>query len=80
LSFILRTSKEEFMLISWDGLASVVRGVSSVIFAEILLAYLMHGYSDMATIYIIIFISSLLMLLGSCVNKNKGVKHAANME
>jgi hypothetical protein len=69
------------MFIGWDGLASVVRGgVSSVIFAEILLAYLMHGYSDMATIYIIIFISSLLMLLGSCVNKNKGVKHAANME
>ena len=44
------------MFISWDGLATVVRGVSSVIFAEILLAYLMHGYSDMVTIYIIIFI------------------------
>ncbi len=68
------------MFISWDGLATVVRGVSSVIFAEILLAYLMHGYSDMDIIYIIIFISSLLMLLGSCVTRNKGVKHAATME
>ena len=39
------------MFISWDGLATVVRGVISVIFAEILLDYLMHGYSDMVTIY-----------------------------
>ncbi len=58
------------MLIHWSGIATVIKAVSAVMIAEIILAYLIKGYSDKRTILLIITISSLMMLVGSFKFKN----------
>ncbi len=58
------------MLIHWSGIATVIKAVSAVMIAEIILAYLIKGYSDKSTILLIITISSLMMLVGSFKFKN----------
>lgn len=58
------------MLIHWSGIATVIKAVSAVMIAEIILAYLIKGYSDKPTILLIITISSLMMLVGSFKYKN----------
>lgn len=68
------------MKLSLSGFTSVVRAVSAITFAEILLAYLVSGYSDFATISLIIFISILLMLLGSINYYKQGDEHVRDLE
>ena len=58
------------MLIHWSGIATVIKAVSAVMIAEIILAYLIKGYSDKPIILLIISISSLMMLVGSFKFKN----------
>lgn len=57
-------------MIHWSGIATVIKAVSAVMIAEIILAYLIKGYSDKRTILLIITISSLMMLVGSFKFKN----------
>ena len=58
------------MLIHWSGIATVIKAVSAVMIAEIILAYLIKGYLDKPTILLILSISSLMMLVGSFKFKN----------
>mgnify|MGYP000527073866 CR=1 FL=1 len=58
-------------MIHWSGIATVVRAVSSVMIAEVLLAFFLHGYSDKAIIMLIIIISILLALFGCYKFKEK---------
>ncbi|MEY4481865.1 MAG: hypothetical protein RIQ84_1027 [Pseudomonadota bacterium] len=70
------------MFLAWDGIATVVKAVSAVMIAEVLLAFFLQGYSEMSTILLIITISILLMLLGSfkVKRKNKGDDHGTIFE
>jgi hypothetical protein len=70
------------MFLAWDGIATVVRAISAVMIAEVLLAFFLQGYSEISTILLIITISILLMLLGSCKakRKKKGDVHGTILE
>ena len=70
------------MFLAWDGIATVVRAISAVMIAEVLLAFFLQGYSEISTILLIITISILLMLLGSfkVKRKNKGDDHGTIFE
>jgi hypothetical protein len=70
------------MFLAWDGIATVVKAVSAVMIAEVLLVFFLQGYSEMSTILLIITISILLMLLGSfkVKRKNKGDDHGTIFE
>jgi hypothetical protein len=70
------------MFLAWDGIATVVRAISAVMIAEVLLAFFIQGYSEISTILLIITISILLMLLGSCKakRKKKGNVHGTILE
>lgn len=66
-------------MIQWFGIATVVRAISSVMIAEVLLAFFLEGYSDLSAIMIIIIISILLMLIGSYNSNKEGGKNGPNM-
>jgi hypothetical protein len=72
--------KKECRLIQWSGIATVVRAISSVMIAEVLLAFFLQGYSDSSAITLILIISILLMLIGSYNSNKKGSKNGPNME
>ncbi len=57
-------------MIHWSGIATVIKAVSAVMMAEVILAFFLKGYSDKSTILLILTISSLLMLVGSFKFKN----------
>lgn len=66
-------------MIQWFGIATVVRAISSVMIAEVLLAFFLEGYSDLSAIMLIIIISILLMLIGSYNSNKEGGKNEPNM-
>ncbi len=68
------------MKFSLTGFTSVARAVSAIAFAVIMLSYLVCGYSNLAVIALTIFISILLMLLGSINLYEQGEGHARNLE
>ncbi len=61
------------MRFTWAGLAAVARAVSAVIFAELILAFYMHGYNDGRVLKALIFVGAIFMVLGSY--QYKGGKH-----
>lgn len=67
-------------MIQWCGIATVVRAISSVMIAEVLLAFFLEGYTDLSAIMLIIIISILLMLIGSYNSNKEGGKNGPNME
>ncbi len=52
------------MTFTWVGLAAVARAVSAVIFAELILAFFMHGYNDDRVLVVLVAIAGLFMGLG----------------
>jgi hypothetical protein len=61
------------MTFTWVGLAAVARAVSAVIFAELILAFFMHGYNDDRVLAVLVAIGGLFMVLG-CY-QFRGSKH-----
>ncbi len=61
------------MRFTWAGLAAVARAVSAVIFAELILAFYMHGFNDARVLKVLIVVGAIFMVLGSY--QYKGGKH-----